>query len=603
MIILGVNAYHADASAAIVVDGKLVAAAEEERFRRVKHWAGFPTDAIRYCLAEAGVSMHDVDQIAVSRDPKAYFFKKAWFALTHRSKLSYLKDRLHNLSHVKDIANILHEELGVRREEIRAKVHHIEHHRAHMASGFFVSPFDEAAVVSVDALGDFVSTMWGIGKDNRLEVGGKVSFPHSLGFLYTAATQYLGFLKYGDEYKVMGLAAYGEPEYLDAFRKIIRLKKDGTFELDLDYFRHHTDGISMSWEHGEPVIGPLYSEKWERLLGPARKPGEELSRRHENIAASLQAAFEEVYFALLNRLYQATRLKAICLAGGAAFNSVANGKIFDKTPFQEVYVQSAAGDAGTAIGSAYYVWNQVLNQPRSFVMEHSYWGPAFDCASCRKALEGRGWRREGEGVRSETEPQTSSLTPRAAAGFNVTEINNEETLCRRTAQAIADGKIVGWFQGRMEWGPRALGNRSILADPRRAEMKDILNSRIKRREPFRPFAPSILIEAVGDYFEKSYPDPFMIKVYPIKKEKRSVIPAVTHVDGTGRLQTVDRAANPRYWQLIKEFEKLTGVPVVLNTSFNENEPIVHTSKEALDCFLRTMMDVLVIGNYFIEKRF
>lgn len=605
MVILGLNAYHADAAAAIVVDGKLIAAVEEERFRRVKHWAGFPAEAIRYSLSEAGASICDVDHIAVSRDPKAHLLKKAWFALSHGPKWSYLRDRVRNLGRVRDVKKELREALGVRGEGIRAQVHHVEHHRAHMASGFFVSPFDEAAVISVDALGDFTSAMWGSGEGKRIKVKGKILFPHSLGFLYTAATQYLGFPKYGDEYKVMGLAAYGEPEYLEAFRKIIRLKKDGVFELDLRYFRHHTNGVSMTWDGGEPVIGPLYSDRWECLLGPARKPDEEITKRHENLAASLQAVFEEVYFSLLNKLHERTKLKKLCLSGGCAMNSVANGKIFDRTPFTGVYIQSAAGDAGTAIGSAFYVHHQILGHPRLFVMEHSYWGPQFGQAELSEELgfEGReasGVRSEGiaEGKREELGVRSKEIRKRCS----IVEIRDEDELCRRTAAAIADGKIVGWFQGRMEWGPRALGHRSILADPRRAGMKDLLNERIKRREPFRPFAPSILVEAVGDYFEKNYPDPFMLKVYPIKKEKRSVIPAVTHVDGTGRLQTVDRAADPRYWKLIKNFETITGVPVLLNTSFNENEPIVCNPSEAVDCFLRTKMDVLVLGNFYLERR-
>jgi carbamoyltransferase len=365
---------------------------------------------------------------------------------------------------------------------------------------------------------------------------------------------------------------------LDAFRKIIRLKKNGAFDLDLRYFRHHTEGVSMTWD-GEPVLGPIYSDQWECLFGPSRKPDEEITKRHENIASSAQAAFEEVYFSLLNKLYELNKLKTLCLSGGCAMNSVANGKISDRTPFEKVYLPPAPGDAGTAIGSAYDVYHRVLGRPRSFVMDHAYWGPGFGEEEIRKAV---GVRGEGNEVR-------------------VTKIDDEDELCRRTAQAIADGKVVGWFQGRMEWGPRALGNRSILADPRRPDMKDVLNSRIKRREPFRPFAPSILVEAVGDYFEKSDPDPFMLKVYPIKKEKRSVIPAVTHVDGTGRLQTVDRATQPLYWKLVKAFEKISGVPVVLNTSFNENEPIVGRPEEAMDCFLRTKMDVLVMGKFFVEK--
>ena len=582
MIILGINAYHADAAAAIVVDGKLIAAAEEERFRRIKHWAGFPAEAIRYCLSEAGVSIHDVDHVAVSRDPKAHFWRKVLFALGHRPKWSYLADRMRNRSRVGNIKGVMSNELGARGEEIKARVHHIEHHRAHMASGFFVSPFERAAVVSVDALGDYTSTMWGIGEGNRIDVKGNILFPHSLGFLYTAATQYLGFPKYGDEYKVMGLAAYGEPEYPDAFRRIIRLKKDGTFELDLRFFRHHTGGVPMTWERGEPAVGPIYSDRWECLLGPARKPDEEVTSRHQNIASSLQVVFEETYFSILNKLYERTKLRSLCLSGGCAMNSVANGKISDRTPFEKIYIPPAPGDAGTAVGSAYDVHHRVPGLPRSFVMDHAFWGPQFGEADLSKEL----------GVRSEEMKERGCI---------VTEIGDEDELCRRTARAIADGKVVGWFQGRMEWGPRALGNRSILADPRRADMKDVLNARIKRREAFRPFAPSILAEAAGDYFEKSTPDPFMLKVYPVKKEKRSVIPAVTHADGTGRLQTVDRATHPGYWKLIKAFEKLTGVPVLLNTSFNENEPIVARPEEAVDCFLRTKMDRLVMGNFWIEK--
>jgi carbamoyltransferase len=586
MIILGLNAYHADAAAAILIDGKLVAAVEEERLRRIKHWAGFPTEATRYCLSEANLTLSDLDHIAVSRDPKAHFWRKITFALGHRPKWSYLRDRTRNLGRMRDVKEALRESVGVRGEGIRAKVHHVEHHRAHMASGFFVSPYDRAAVVSVDALGDYTSAMWGRGVGTRLEVGGQILYPHSLGFLYTAGTQFLGFPKYGDEYKVMGLAAYGEPQYLDAFRKIIRLKKDGTFELDLRYFRHTSEGVSMTWDAGEPVIGPIYSDEWECLFGPARKPDEEISRKHEHIAASLQAVFEEAYFSFLNKLYKRTKLKKLCLSGGCAMNSVANGKLSDRTPFEAVYIPPAPGDAGTAIGSAYYVYHHDLGRPRSFVMDRAFWGPQFSEGELRKELRDNGIGGKGEENQNE---------------IRVRKIEDEDELCRRTAEAIADGRIVGWFQGRMEWGPRALGHRSILADPRRAEMKDSLNARIKRREPFRPFAPAILVEAVGDYFEKDSPVPFMLQVFTISKDKRSVIPAVTHVDGTGRLQTVHRGTDPRFWKLIRAFETITGVPVLLNTSFNENEPIVCKPSEAVDCFLRTKMDVLVMGDFWVEK--
>jgi len=574
MIILGINAYHGDASACIIRDGEMIAAAEEERFRRIKHWAGFPSEAIKYCLRAAKVAPKEIDHVGISRNPNAHLHKKILFVLARRPNFTLIRDRLANAARVRDPKKTLCQALGVSPSELRAEFHNIEHHQAHMSSAFFVSPFEEAAVLSIDGFGDFVSTMSGEGKNNQLKVLDYVEFPHSLGFFYTTVTQYLGFLKFGDEYKVMVLAAYGEPAYLDEFRKIVRVKKDGQFELDLEYFRHHSEGVDMTWDEGEPHIGQAYSDRFVEKFGPPRQPGSEITKHHENMAASLQALLEEAYFSILNYLYARTKKKILCLAGGVAFNSVANGKIFDHTPFQEIYIQAAAGDAGTALGAAYYIYHQVLGHPRQFVMSHAYWGPQYSNGEIERVLK-------EYGLKAET--------------------FDESPLLARTAQALTDGKVVGWFQGRMEWGPRALGNRSILVDPRRAEMKAILNARIKRREPFRPFAPSILLEAVGDYFEKTYPDPFMIKVYPVKPGKRSVIPAVTHVDGTGRLQTVGRQENPLYWSLIKEFERLTEVPVVLNTSFNENEPIVCSPKEALECFLRTKMDVLVLGNYFLEK--
>jgi carbamoyltransferase len=468
-----------------------------------------------------------------------------------------------------------------------------------LASAFLVSPFEKAAVVSVDGFGDFVGAMWGIGESNRLKVGGRIYFPHSLGLYYLSLTQFLAFPKYGDEYKVMGLAGFGEPSLLDNMRRIVKLNASGQFELDLKYFIHHSEGVTMTWGGGEPKMGSVYSQEMQNHLGPARNPEEPIEKRHEDVAASLQAVYEEAFFHLLNYVYQQTQIPNLCLAGGCAMNSVANGKIFDRTPFEEVYIQAAANDAGGALGAAYYVWNQELSQPRDFIMEKAYWGPAFDNESCRKSLEERGLRPGVNPLASGFQVQSSNLEPPDTV--TVRQIRDEDALCRRTATEIANGKVVGWFQGRMEWGPRALGNRSIVVDPRRAEMKDVLNARIKRREPFRPFAPSILLERVGEYFEKDYPDPFMIKVYPIRPKKRTEIPAVTHVDGTGRLQTVRKEDNPLYWRLIKEFERITGVPVLLNTSFNENEPIVCKPDEALDCFLRTKMDVLVMGNWSISR--
>ena len=563
-------------------DGKLIAAAEEERFRRVKHWAGFPSEAIRYCLEEAQTGIGNVDYVAVNRNSKANLVQKALFAFKNHPSLNLIKDRFRNATKVRDIRATLLREFGESTSNLKAEIRHVEHHIAHLASGFFVCPFKKAAVVSVDGFGDFVGAMWGIGEGSRITLKERIYFPHSLGLYYLALTQFLGFPKYGDEYKVMGLAAFGEPSELRSMRKIVRLNSKGQFELGLDYFIHHSEGVTMTWDGGEPKMGPVFSKEMENLLGPARTPGEAIDERHEVIAASLQAMYEEAFFNQLNHVHEQTNTRNLCLAGGCAMNSVANGKIFDRTPFEEVYIQAAAGDAGGALGAAYYVWNQELNQPRDFVMNHVYWGPGYDDKEIGQALSAK--RRE--------------LNENKCV---VQKIERETELCKTVAQDIADGKVVGWFQGKMEWGPRALGNRSIVVDPRRAEMKDVLNARIKRREPFRPFAPSILLERVGDYFEKDYPDPFMIKVYPVKPDKRSVIPAVTHVDGTGRLQTVRKEDNPLYWQLIKEFENLTGVPVVLNTSFNENEPIVCIPKEAVDCFLRTKMDVMAIGKYLVRK--
>src|SRR5574337_391985 len=582
MIILGINAYHGDASAVLLRDGELFAAIEEERFRRIKHWAGFPREAIRTCLDMADVTPAAIDHIAISHNPRANVLRKAVFAAQSRPSLGLVKDRVNNASRVHDIGRMVSEAVGVDRDAMNAKIHWVEHHPAHLGSAFFVSPFEEAAVCAIDGFGDFVSTSVAVGRGEKLDVLDKVYFPHSLGLLYLAITQFLGFPRYGDEYKVMGLAPYGEPEYADVLRRLIHLKPEGGFELDLSYFRHHSEGVTMTWDDGEPTMGIVYTPKIEQLLGPTRKPEDTLTPRHEAIAASLQIVFEEAAFHVLNALHEKTRVPRLCLAGGCAMTSVMNGKIRERTAFAEVYIQPAAGDNGTALGAALFVQHQTFGQPRRFVMEHGYWGPQCGEAEISKALEVRGEElgKQGCGMR---------------------RMQDEEDLCRWTAEQIAAGKIVGWFQGRMEWGTRALGNRSILADPRRRDMREIINTKIKFREKFRPFAPSVLEESLHDYFIGAVPDPFMIQVYPVRPDKRHVIPAVMHVDGSGRLQTVNRNANRLYWLLLKAFEKLTGIPVLLNTSFNENEPIVHRPEEALDCFLRTDLDVLVMGKWVVEK--
>jgi carbamoyltransferase len=577
MIILGINAYHANASAAVIVDGRLVAAVEEERLNRVKYAAGFPVRAIQFCLDRAGARLSDVDHVAIPRDPWARLGTKLRFAMRMPR---FALERARVLKKFAGIQEELAAAFDVPPSAIRAQFHRIEHHTAHLASAFFVSPFDRAAVLSADGLGDFASSMCALGQGPKMQILGEVAFPHSLGIYYTALTQYLGFWKFGDEYKVMGLAAYGQPEYMEEFRRIVRASGPLSFRLGLEYFTHQRQGAEMTWRDANrpPELGRLFSAFLEKRLGPARQAQEPLTQRHYNLAATMQAALEEVLVRHWNALAKKTGQKSLCLAGGVAFNCLANGKIFDTTPFENVYVQPAAGDAGLSVGAAFAVEHQVLGKPRQFVMEHAYWGPGYSRAAIRAAVEGA---------------STESV--------QIAEVAEDE-LVRSTARHISEGKIVGWFQGAAEWGPRALGNRSILADPRRPEMKDILNRRIKHREAFRPFAPSITQEAAGDFFERTNPSPFMTFAYPVRAEKRAVIPAPTHVDGTSRLQTVSRAANPLYWKLLRALGDLTGVPVALNTSFNDNEPIVCRPEEALECFRRTRMDVLVLGNFVLERK-
>lgn len=579
MIVLGLNAFHGDSAAALVKDGVLIAAAEEERFRRIKHWAGFPSQAIAYVLAEAGITLADVDHVAVNSDGGANRWRKLAFVAANRPDPRLILDRLRNRKARKGIAEHLAEAFPD--QTFKGTVEPVEHHLAHLSSAFHVSPFDEAVVVSVDGFGDFSSAAWGFGRGSDIAIEGRVHFPHSLGVFYQAVTQYLGFPNYGDEYKVMGLAPYGKPTWLDEMRKIVRLLPDGSFRLDLKYFRHVREKVPYEWENGSPSVGDLFSPAMEDLLGPRRQPGDPLGQREHDIARSVQAMYEEAFFHLLNALHRRHRVDAVAIAGGCGNNSVANGKIRRNTPFKRVYVQSAAGDAGGAIGAAFAL-HHARGGKRGFVMDHAYWGPSFGPEAIATLLS------ENRGAVE-------------AAGCTVEKIADEAELCRRTAQAVSEGKVIGWFQGRMEWGPRALGARSIIGDPRRADMKDILNAKIKRRESFRPFAPSVMAEAVPDWFEEDDAVPFMMQVFQIREERRAQIPAVTHVDGSGRLQTVRQDASPRYHRLIDAFREITGVPMVLNTSFNENEPVVCRPKEALDCFLRTKMDVLVLGDTLIER--
>ncbi len=579
MLILGLNAFHGDSSAAIVRDGVLLAAVEEERFRRVKHWAGFPDRAIAYCLEAAGVTLSDVDIIATNQDSRAHLLQKIGYVAKKRPNLSLVVDRIRNRRKRASIGELLENHFPD--QAFRGELLPVEHHLAHLSSAFHVSPFHEASVVSVDGFGDFSSAAWGLGQGTDIREDGRVYFPHSLGIFYQAITQYLGFPHYGDEYKVMGLAPYGSPEDIAKMRQIVRLNGDGSFALDTRYFRHHKEGVAYSWDNGSPVVGDLFSDALVDLLGPRRAKDEPLEAKHHNIARSAQLMYEEAFFNLLNATHAQHKVDAITIAGGCGANSVANGKVRRNTPYTKVYVQSAAGDAGGAIGAAFAAWHGAGGE-RRFVMDHAYWGPDCNAAEVDALLDTR-------------------AADIGAAGCSVTRFDNVDALASETAAAVADGKVVGWFQGRMEWGPRALGNRSIIGDPRRADMKDILNLKIKRRESFRPFAPSILKDHVDDWFEENDAVPFMMQVFQIREDRRAQIPAVTHVDGSGRLQTVDAATNPRYAALIEAFRAQTGVPMVLNTSFNENEPVVCKPEEALDCFLRTKMDVLVLGDVLIKR--
>lgn len=575
MKILGLNAYHGDASACLLIDGQVVSATEEERIRRIKHWAGFPSEAIKFCLEDAGLTLQDIDVITISRDPYANFSLKVLSALKNRLSLGNIKDRVSNIRKASNIEDEFRIHFPEQFSKMKAKFVNVEHHRSHLASAFFVSPFEESAVLSIDGFGDFSSVMTSYGKGNQLTVLDKVNYPHSLGVFYTAFTQYLGFPHYGDEYKVMGLAPYGKALYKEQVRQVIELTSDGLFKLNLNYFNHTRNGVNMTWTDGIPFVDTMYSNQFIKSFGPARGKEEELSQYHKDLAASVQAVTEEVIFHMAEHLRLKTKSENLCLAGGVGQNSVANGKIILNTGFKNLYIPPAAHDAGTSIGSALYYYHQTEKNKRTLVSKTGYYG--------YKA----------------TKEEIEETLTRNNVAFQYFE--DREALIDIVTDRIIDGQVIGWYQGRAEFGPRALGHRSIIADPRRNDAKEILNLKIKRRESFRPFAPSILIEKVPDYFEQTDEVPFMEKVFIIKPEMRDKIPAVTHVDGTGRLQSVDKLNEPIYHRLIERFNEKTGVPILLNTSFNENEPIVNTPQEALDCYLRTKMDVLVMDNFYIAR--
>src|SRR5712664_112483 len=573
MRVLGISAFYHDSAAALIADGRIVAAAQEERFTRKKFDADYPRYAIDYCLNAGGVTLADVDYVAFYDKPFLKFerlletyltFSPRGFRSFRMALPLWLREKLF-------LKSLLASELKALEPKFDwdKRLAFSEHHLSHAASAFYPSPFQRAAVLTMDGVGEWATTSAGVGNGHELKSQKEINFPHSLGLLYAAFTYYTGFKVNSGEYKVMGLAPYGIPKYAQLiYDNLIDLKPDGSFRLNLDYFNYCT-GLTMT------------NERFDALFdGAPRMPAAPLEQRHMDLAASIQVVIEEAVLRLTRSLAEETGEANLCLAGGVALNCVANGKVLRDGKFENIWVQPAAGDSGGALGAALTIYHLYADRPRTVAntpdgMAGSYLGPEFDDGETQTRLKAAGARY--------------AILPR-------------DQLLAPTAHALADGKAVGWFQGRMEFGPRALGNRSILADPRRAEIKDTLNERIKKREPFRPFAPSILEEYVGDYFEETHPAPTMLMVYDVKPSRRKDIPAVTHVDGSGRLQTVSRATNSRFYDLIEQFHKLTGVPLVLNTSFNENEPIVCTPRDAIDCFLKTKIDVLYLGNHVIRRR-
>jgi carbamoyltransferase len=566
MIILGINNMH-DASAALVIDGKVLAAAEEERFTRVKHSKGFPVNAMRFCLDYAGITVNDVDIVCASWKPWALRVRA-----THTMKSFFISPDIFKAKTSRGVGQLRNEwaELFILRSMIekkfgkgKYKVEYVDHHLSHAASAFLCSPFERAAILTIDGAGESATTVLWSGEGRNIRKLEGVNLPHSLGQFYSAVTAFLGFKPQCDEYKMMGLASYGEPVYAEHLRKhVIHILPGGLFKLDPYFIDYHL------------ARGGGFRASTTDIFGKPRVKGEDCTKRHADVAASAQAVVEEAIFHLARQVHKITKTDALCLAGGVAFNCVANGKLFQHTPFEHIFIQPAAGDAGGALGAPLILEQKYGTGDRGYIMNDAYLGPSFTSSECETALKNR--------------------------QLKYVKLPEDELL-KKTARALADGKLVCWFQGRMEWGPRALGNRSFLADPRRGEMKDIINLRIKQRESFRPFAPSVLEEKSREYFYMSAPSPFMLYAFGVKPDRRSQIPAVTHVDGTARPQTVNKETNPRYWKLIHEFEKISGVPVLLNTSFNVQEPIVRTPDEAIDSFLKTKVDFLILDDFFIGQ--
>src|SRR3972149_5207115 len=567
MLISGINNMH-DASSALVCDGKVIAAAEEERFTRNKHMIGFPVNAIRYCLAEANITIRDIDFVAVSWKPwmlktrlfqafKTLIYSPTAFKSKTSRGMGQMKNEWFELFTMKSLVE-RHFGKG------KFKLKYVDHHLSHAASAFYVSPFDSAAVFTVDGAGEEETAVFWKGEGTRLIKLKAVKLPHSIGQFYAAITAFLGFKVQSDEYKVMGLASYGEPRFADYFRhNFLTVERDGGFRLNHMCIDYHLAR--------QGVFLPVTTE----VLGSPRRPEDEVTSNHADIASSAQKVVESTIFHSLNYLYNQTgKTDRLCLAGGVALNCVANGKIIENTEFRNLFIQPAAGDAGTALGAALYLYHSYTGNPRDYIMKDAYFGPRYSNRQCEEAIK--------------------------SFGLPYRELP-EKRLCETVAKEISEGKLICWFQGRMEWGPRALGNRSLLADPRRKEIKDIINLKVKQREAFRPFAPSILEEKSGEYFPDKIPSPFMLFSFKVRPEKAGEIPAVVPVDGTARPQSVSHEANPLYWNLIKEFETITGVPILLNTSFNVQEPIVCTPEDAIKCFLKTKVDYLVLNNLLVTQ--
>ena len=580
MIILGLNINHADTSACIIVNGKIIAAIEEERFVRIKHYAGLPINSIEFCLQKSELKLKDINFITVNYSPTANFMQKTFYSIKNILSKSLLKKIIkfkNKLFHTNELEKYLKE------NNFTGKIINVEHHMSHIASSYYNSSFKQSVGLTIDGFGDFCSTQTFLCNDNKIENIKKVYFPHSLGILYQSITQFLGFKNYGDEYKVMGLASYGKPEYINQFNELIKYDKKNLFLLNLDYFSHHTNSkFSYNFSDGIPKFPDLYSKKIIDLLGNERSPTDKIEQRHFDIAASLQHTFENILFSILNDLYNDTGVDSLCLAGGCALNSKFNGLIREKTPFKNIFIQPNAGDAGGAMGSAlHFLQNKNFSETKIEQIDTNkcYLGTSYTNEFIEKKLI-----KVNESLKDYTFKKL-----------------NDEDLYAEVAERISKNQIIGWFKGRCEWGPRALGNRSILADPRNPNIKDILNTKIKLRESFRPFAPAVLEELSNVYFDLDYASPYMLNVVKAKQLAKDLVPSVVHVDNTCRVQTVSKKDNFHFYNLIKEFKKLTNVPIILNTSFNENEPIVLNPDHAFDCFKRTSMDCLVLENWVITR--